>query len=71
MAKKYKTLTEKWAAEDAAKAAAKRKANPAPAPAAKKSGGGIFDLMRNRKNNLDKAIKDAGASRKKSSKKYT
>lgn len=29
MAKKYKTLTEKWAAEDAAKAAAKRKAAPA------------------------------------------
>ena len=29
MAKKYKTLTEQWAAEDAAKASAKKKSTPA------------------------------------------
>lgn len=66
---KYKTLTEKWAAEDAAKAAAKKKATPAPA----KKKETVIDKIRGRKNNLDRALKEAGASRKKgkSSRRYT
>lgn len=70
--KKYKTLTEKWAAEDAAKAAAKRSSAPAKKSPAKKSSNPL-DFFRNRKNTLDEKIKEAGASRgkAKSGRRYT
>lgn len=66
MAGKYKTLTEKWAAEDAAAAAKKRASAPAKKTPEKKKSSNPLDAFRSRKNNLDKALKDAGASRKSS-----
>lgn len=57
---KYKTLTEKWAAEDAAKAAAKRSSTPAKKAPAKKSPDPL-----GLKNSLDRRMKEAGASRAK------
>lgn len=64
---KYKTLTEKWAAEDAAKAAAKKAAAPKK-PAEKKS----IDPL-GLKRSLERRMKEAGASVKKpkSSRRYT
>lgn len=64
MAKKYKTLTEKWAAEDAAAAAAKRKSAPAKKADTKKSSNPL-DALRNRPAELKRRLQEAGASVKK------
>lgn len=60
MAKKYKTLTEKWAAEDAAAAAAKAKKAPAKKAPEKKEADplGLKGAMRRR-------MKDAEAGNRK------
>lgn len=66
MTKKYKTLTEKWAAEDAAKAASKAKSAPAPtkkAPVKKQS---LREMLMDRKRVIDEA---SSSSRKPTSRK--
>lgn len=65
--KKYKTLTEKWAAEDAAKAASKAKSAPAPAKKApEKKSLNLREMIKDRKRMIDEA---SSSSRKTSSRK--
>lgn len=61
MAKKYKTLTEQWAAEDAAKAAKKAAKSPASKSSGKSPARKGIEAMKGRKNDLDRALREAGA----------